>query len=163
MQTWAPLIAPTMAQTVGLPTLHPLLGDAVDVAGVQQHLPGAHAHHLVVRPIRLLQRLNRQPVCLSRSACTTRAESGLTGELAPTGDTLPLTHCQDARACDLPHAMAEAGLATFMASMEGKGLGYSKLRMPKRSAHKVTASALGGNQTPPRANLWSRVSHPTGR
>ena len=34
---------------------HPLLRDAVDVAGVQEHLARLHPHHLVARPIRLLQ------------------------------------------------------------------------------------------------------------
>ena len=52
-----------------LTALNPLLGDAVDVAGIQEHFPGSHAHHLVVRAVRLLQRLNGHHVCLCCCAC----------------------------------------------------------------------------------------------
>ncbi len=46
----------------------PLLGDAVDVAGIEQNFAGLDADYLVVRPIGLLQRLDRARVHLGRGA-----------------------------------------------------------------------------------------------
>ena len=59
--------------------LDPLLGDAVDVAGVQQHFTRADADDLVAGAVRILQCLDRKRVLLGGRAPELRHDHAAVG------------------------------------------------------------------------------------